>query len=176
MGKRFVFGVVCLSSFVLLAADKVQPFDVKVGLWEVTHTITSSGMPPIPPEMLARLTPEQRAKMEERMKAHASESPRTKTVRSCLTKERLEKDLAFADDDPACKHTIVSSTSSHLEVHLECDREGMKSDGTFKLDAVSRESVKGSVHTVTSGGDNSMTIDSTFTAKYLGSDCGTVKD
>jgi hypothetical protein len=30
----------------------VQPLDVKLGLWETTMTSDSSGMPPIPPEVL----------------------------------------------------------------------------------------------------------------------------
>jgi hypothetical protein len=43
------------------AADNVQPLDVKLGLWESTTTMEHSGAPPIPAEVLARLSPEQRA-------------------------------------------------------------------------------------------------------------------
>ena len=61
-----------LASVVLRAAGKVQPLNVKTGLWQVSTTTTMSGLPEIPPDMQARLdqmTPEQRAKMEAMMKS-----------------------------------------------------------------------------------------------------------
>jgi hypothetical protein len=46
------------------AADAIK-LDVKLGLWETTNTFQTSGMPQvnIPPDALARMTPEQRAKV-----------------------------------------------------------------------------------------------------------------
>jgi hypothetical protein len=63
--RNVLLGIVLLLSLTVMAADKIQPLNVKLGLWETTHTTTTSGQMPIPPEMLAKLTPEQRAKMEE---------------------------------------------------------------------------------------------------------------
>jgi hypothetical protein len=41
--------------------NKLEPLNVKIGLWENTTTISSSGAVGIPPERLAKMSPEQRA-------------------------------------------------------------------------------------------------------------------
>ncbi len=74
-------------STALWGADKVQPLNVKLGLWEVTSTTNVSGMPPIPDDVLARMTPEQRARMEAAMKARSGEGPKTTVRKECITKE-----------------------------------------------------------------------------------------
>src|ERR1700676_2872864 len=81
MRKILSSTLICLSAeVVLLAAGKVQPLNVKTGLWQVSTTTTMSGLPDIPPEMQARLdqmTPEQRAKMEAMMKSRFGGTPQT---------------------------------------------------------------------------------------------------
>src|SRR5947209_10843389 len=143
--------LVLLSSGAVWAADKVQPLNVKTGLWETTRTTNTSGQMPIPPELMARLTPEQRAKMEDRMKANSAEKSRTDTSKSCLTKEKLEK-APFSDEQKECTRTIVSSTSSQAEVKFECDMQGMKANGTVHVEALNPESVKGSAQATMTGG------------------------
>ena len=88
-----------IGSISAWAADKIQSLNLKVGLWEVTHTTSLTGTPPIPQEMLAKMTPEQRAKFEERMKARAAAPPKTHTEKSCITQKDLDKDTLFSDDD-----------------------------------------------------------------------------
>ncbi len=112
--RPILLGLVLLLSAAVWAADKIQPLNVKTGLWETTRTTTTSGQMPIPPELLARLTPEQRAKMEERMKANSAEKTRASTSKSCMTKEKLEK-APFSDEQKNCTRTIVRSTSSEAE-------------------------------------------------------------
>lgn len=160
-----------------LAAEKIQPLDVKLGLWESTTVRQSSGLPPIPPEVLARLTPEQRAKLEAAAKANASRGPRTETRKSCLTKEKLDKALTFGQsNDTNCKATIVTSTRTKEEVHFECAGEGMKGSGDMHIEALSSENVKGSIQMNAAGGGNAMKTSVNFTAKWLGPSCGNVKD
>ena len=52
-----------MLAFILLAhaADSIK-LNVKPGLWEFSSAGQANGMPPIPDEALARLTPEQRAR------------------------------------------------------------------------------------------------------------------
>ena len=69
------------------AAD-LQALDVKTGQWETTTSGQMTGMPAIPPEVLAKLTPEQRAKMESAMGARGAK-PIVSTY--CLTKDKLEQ-------------------------------------------------------------------------------------
>ena len=115
--RTILAGLVMLSSVAVWAADKLQPLNVKTGLWETTTTRITSGEIPIPAEMLARLTPEQRARMEARMKANSAEKTKTNTSKSCMTKEKLEK-APFSDEQKECTRTIVTSTSSKAEVRF----------------------------------------------------------
>ena len=156
------------------AAETIHPLDVKLGLWEITHVSKMSGLPPIPPEMLAKMTPEQRAKFEQAMGTGPNAGK--PTVREhCVTKEDLNKQNAFGNDTKSCTRTVVTSTSSKMELRLECAEKDSQSKGTFRVEAVNPELVKGSVQMVTNSGDKTMNVDSTFTARWIGSDCGDVK-
>jgi hypothetical protein len=177
MKKAIFLAAVILTSSTLWAGDKLQPLDVKMGLWETSMTHATAGipqMPQIPPEALAKLTPEQRARMEEMMKNRSGASGTT-TTKSCITKEKLEKNMAFRDERTQCTRTVVSSSGSGFEMKLHCGEKDSTSDGTFKLDVINSESVKGAFHMVVSGGDHTMNIDNTFTGRYLGPACGDVK-
>src|SRR5262245_38326842 len=100
--------MVAILSSPAWAQTKLQPLNVKTGLWESTITTTTSGQMPIPAEMLARLTPEQRAKFEARMNQNASPKTRTYTNRDCETKEKLAEQPFNSEKE--CKQTIVTST------------------------------------------------------------------
>jgi Protein of unknown function (DUF3617) len=156
------------------AADKVQPLNAKTGLWETTRTTTTSGQMPLPPELLARLMPEQRAKMEERMKANSSEKTKTSTSKSCMTKEKLEK-APFSDDQKDCTRSIVTSTGSEAEIRFACEKQGMKSNGTIHVEALTPESAKGTAQTTMTGGGRTMNTSGSFTSKWLGPNCGDVQ-
>ena len=177
MQRILSLAFVLLSSSALWASDQLQWPDVKTGLWETTMThspISGMGMPNIPPDVLAKLTPEQRARMEDMMKNKGAGS-KTTTVKSCITKEKLEKRLAFRDERNECTHTVVSSSSKGFEVKVHCAQKDSTSDGTFKLDVIDSENVKGALHMVVSGSDHPMTIDNSFAGHYLGPACGDVK-
>ncbi len=171
--RNVLLGLVLVLSVAVMAADKIQPLNVKLGLWETTHTTTRSGEMPIPPEMLAKLTPEQRAKMEERMKANSAGRTTTSTSKSCLTKEKLEK-APFSDREKECSPTILTSTTSKAVVKFTCDMSGMKMSGTINVEALNPESVKGSAQT-TASGNHTMNVNATFTSKWLGPSCGDVQ-
>jgi len=152
------------------AAQKLQPLNVKLGLWETSVTVNSSGAPPIPPEALAKMSPEQRARMEERLKgAHSS------TQKSCLTKEKLEKGLAFEEKRQNCKRTIVSSSSTHMEMQFDCTTERMKISGTGKVDVENPESMKGTFHMTATSERGAMETTSNISGKWIGAACGDVE-
>ena len=157
----------------ILGAQELLPLDVKTGLWEVTHTSQTGGMPPLPSQL--RLTPEQRAKIEEAWKANAAERAKPQITKTCITKEKLTKETPFGENQPSCKRTVLTSTSSKLETRVQCDVEGVKNVGTFQVEALSQESVKGAVHMTTSGGDHTLNMTSSFTANWIAPACGDVK-
>jgi hypothetical protein len=158
------------------SAAKIQPLNIKTGLWEQTVTFKVSGEAPMPPEMLNRLTPEQRAKMEERMKANSAAHTRTTTDKHCLTEEQLRKsEFLGSDRDKECTPNIATSTSTSAKGTITCESEGIKMTGALEILAPDSEHVNGSWHATSNGGGHTMNVDSTFTSKWLGSSCGDVK-
>ena len=152
------------------AADPT-PLNVKTGQWEATVTSETAGQLPIPQEMLDKMSPEQRAKMEAMMKARSGQGARTNTYKSCLKKEDLDKPFASDEQRKSCKQTFVTSSGSQQEIHMECEMGGGKQSGTLKLEALDSGTVKGSMQMVASNGGRSMTINSSFSSKWLGPVC-----
>ncbi len=173
--KKLVISSILLLTGMLWAADKLTPLNVKPGLWETTRTYKRVGAPPIPPEMLARLTPEQRARFEERMKANSAAHSTTSTTKSCVTREDLEKTPKFGQDNSECAYTILTSTSTTAKGKISCETEGIKSNGAMEINVVDSEHVKGSSHATMSMNGQSMQMDATFVSKWVGAACGKVK-
>jgi hypothetical protein len=128
---------------------------------------------PIPAELLAKLSPEQRAKIEARTKANSASKTRTFTSKSCETKEKLAEQPF--NDQKECKQTVVTSTGRRIEMKISCQYGDVKSAGTMNIEALSPESVKGSGQMTSNGGGHTMAINTTFSAKWLGPSCGNVK-
>ena len=145
------------------------PLNVKTGEWESTITSDTSGQMPIPQEMIDKMTPEQRAKMEAMMKARGMQGPRTTVTKHCVKKEDLDK--PFGNENKACKPNRVSSSATKQEIHMECEIGGGKQVGTLKYEAVDSSTVKGSMQMTASNGGRTMNVNSTFSAKWLGPAC-----
>jgi hypothetical protein len=157
------------------AGIKLQPLNVKPGLWRTTTNMTVAGQMPVPADMLNRLTPEQRARMEARMKAHSAAHSNTETHQSCLTKEDLEHYKSdFATDDK-CRSTILSSSNTRAKAKITCDVEGMRGNGTYEVEAIDPEHVKGSSKATMTGNGQTRNVDGTFSSEWLSSSCENLK-
>ena len=172
MKTLFAVGIVLVSSCVW-AEDKVVIPDVKLGLWESTVTHQMSGMPPIPPEALARMTPEQQARMEAAMKGRSGHAT-TSTSKSCMTKEKLEKGATFGEQRKECTHSVTNSSRTKADIKFECTEEQMKVNGTIHYEVVDSENVKGTTEMTMSGNGHTMNSTSTFTSKWVSANCGDV--
>ena len=150
---------------------KIQPLNIKPGQWETTVNYKRSGQPPIPAGMLAKLSPEQRARLEQRMQANSSANTWTETSKGCVTKDDLEKMPNLGQGKGDCTYTIESSTSAGGKGSYKCNVEGMRATGDINIEAKSQELVKGITHGVMSGGGREMQLDTTFTSKWVGSHC-----
>jgi hypothetical protein len=150
---------------------KIQPLNVKPGLWETTTTHKTSGAPPIPPETLAKLSREQRARLEDRMSANSAGSTNTVTDKHCVTKEDVEK-ADFGQGKGECTYTIQTSTSTQVRGYYSCNVEGMKVNGALDITAPDPEHIKGSSQGSLSGGSRTMNVESTFASKFLRASCG----
>ena len=149
--------------------------NVKPGLWEQTVNMKVSGEAPVPPGMLNRLTPEQRARMEERMKANSAAHTRTTTDKHCLTEEELRKnEFLGSGEGKECTSTITTSTSTSAKGTISCETEGITMTGALEILAPDPEHANGSWHAKSNGGGHTMNVDSTFSSKWLGSSCGNV--
>ena len=156
-------------------ARSLTPLNIKPGLWESTRTIQTTGAMPIPAELMNRLTPEQRARMEERMKAHSSGHSNTTTEKHCVTKEDLEKDRLKLAEAKECTTTVLNSTSSSVRAKLVCDTEGMHASGNLELIAADPEHLNGSYHSTMNGNGHTMNVEGTWASKWLGASCGNTK-
>jgi len=161
-------------AILLPAAAWAQAFDAKPGLWESTSSTTiGGGAVQIPPEKLAQLPPEQRKMIESMSQGRTT----TNTTKVCLTKESLEKGFAPGQMSGAnnCTQKTTTMTSSKIVVHVECTAQAMipAVSGDITIDRIDSEHVKGTIAMSSTTGRGGM--NSTFTTKYIGADCGDVK-
>jgi hypothetical protein len=153
------------------AADAPTPLDIKPGLWETTTTAETTGSPAIPPELLARMTPEQQARLEAQVKAGTPHGPHTDVRKHCVTKEELAKGLSFGDDHGSCKQTVLRASSGKREIRLDCGNSGIKATGTIRFEAIDREHVKISSEIASGDASHAMKIVSTGMSKWVSAPC-----
>lgn len=149
--------------------------DVAPGLWEMTSVGKASGMPPIPPEALAHMTPEQRAKMQAAMAEAMGRAGQPQVTRSCLTENMLKRGFDLGESNREnCKETTLNSNPRSFDANMVCvGRE--HSTGNLHIEAIDRHTVSGNFDFTASDGTNTMTMKRTIQGKWLASNCGDVK-
>jgi hypothetical protein len=153
------------------AAD-YHPMDVKTGQWETTMIEHMTGVPPIPPEALSHLSPEQRARLQAAMEARSGKPIVSK---SCLTKKDLTTgwDIGRQGAKQRCTPSLVTSTSSKQELHMKCDGE-INANDTIIIERVDSEHVRGTARITETGDSNAgrpMNINVDLTGKWIGPVC-----
>ena len=100
-----------ISTWSVMAAGSGTPLAIKPGLWEMTAINHTSGAPQIPPQVLAGMTPEQRAQVEAAMKMHEARQNQPHVHKICLTEEQLKKGftLGKAEEEKKCTRKVVNS-------------------------------------------------------------------
>ncbi len=173
---RTLFIGMCLSAGALSPARAADnpPLDVKPGLWEMTSDSERSGKLPLPPEALARMTPEQRAKLEAAMQG--SMGPRHRVVKRCVTQADIDKGFEEMEriGHGRCTQNVASSTPTLREGSFSCAAP-QNASGHYRFEARSPEAVVGNWEVTVNGGDNAMNVKVAMHGKWLGSDCGSVK-
>jgi hypothetical protein len=172
--------LVVMSALALIpVAALAEKLDVKPGLWETITTtdiggMAASGMAGIPPDILAKMSPEQRAKMEAMMKGQGAAN--TFTNQSCVTEKDLERGLRPENTkEQSCKVDSVSVQGKTQEAHVTCTSSRGTSTGVFKMTATSRESYEGTMDMNTTANGHPMTVKIKLKGKWLGANCGSVK-
>jgi hypothetical protein len=123
---------------------------------------------------LSKLPPEQRAKVEEAMKGMMG--AHTNVTKSCITKEKLEKNVFMMEpqEGQKCTQTITSNTRSTLEAALTCTGQRPMT-GTLHIDAISSTQVKGLVTAAVVNNGRPMNVTTQIAGKWISADCGAEK-
>jgi hypothetical protein len=173
MRNALLLGAAFLAMPALLVAADKTPLNAKTGLWQVTVNHTTSGQLGIPPDVAARLTPEQRAQVEAAMKNRSgANGSAPATYEKCITKDDLSKDpFSNNNNKQNCSEKVIKSTSSDLEVQETCATQQGKSDAHMNLHVVDSEHVKGTGHVVSVVGGHTMNVDLNFDSKWKSASC-----
>jgi hypothetical protein len=172
--KILKFTAAAALTLAALGVAGAEKLNVKVGLWEITSISRFSGMPPLPKEVLDKMTPQQRADMEAKIKAAAAEEPEPEVSSECITQEDLEKPFNSANAEE-CTQTIVRTTRNTQEIRLVCSGK-TKGSGTFRVTSPTPETMTGNLDLKVGEGANTMTITSKIKGRWLGADCGDEDD
>ncbi len=146
--------------------------DVAPGLWEFTTSGTASGMPLIPPDVLAAMKPEQRLMAQALVLALVAEANTPHTLRFCITPDQIKQ--GFDPDrlnHSECHQNIRSSSPMHLDMHVECTGKAPLV-GTAHLDAANRTTVTGDLDLHAGAGADRLLVRQSLRGRWVGADCG----
>lgn len=169
MSKRLTCSAI-VAALSASAAWAGTGLDVKTGLWTVTTTTDIQGSM-IPAAAMANIPPAQRAKIEAAMKARSAAGPKSHVTKNCVTEKDLQDGAFRADkEDRECVYKITSQTATRQEGTMVCGGDE-KRTGKIKIEALSREHVKGQIDIVSERGRVAVQLDS----QWVGANCGNVK-
>lgn len=171
--KSTAIAALTLTALSVTAAAP-ERLNVKLGLWEITSTMRFSGVPPLPKEVLDKMSPQQRAKMIADLKAASQEEPEAETGSECITQDDLDKPFQSGNSDD-CTQTVVRTTRTSQEIRLVCTGKTSGS-GTFKVNTPNPESMNGTLDLKAGDGPDAFVIKGTLKGRWLGADCGDEED
>jgi hypothetical protein len=157
-------------------ADLVRP-NIKPGLWEVSADPQVSGEMPIPEDQLARMSPEQRARLEAAIKSSLAKGVQHRQYKECMTPEKIARgfDIDKNGDDASCKRKVISSTPSEVILHDECDNPERKTVTDVHFEVKGGTQMSGTLKVVMTSNGKTMTVNSVVAGKWLGASCGNIK-
>ncbi len=147
----------CFAVAVVLVAGYAyaQSFNLRTGQWDFTMT----GMASVLGD-LSQLPPEARAQLEA-----AAKQPQN--YKSCVTAQDLnDLSLGQVDDDEDCKVTAKKISGTTADVTRECTGDDKHTE-TIHYEAVSPESLRATINSVSARGKGTITI----TGKWVGATC-----
>jgi hypothetical protein len=167
----------CGAATLLVHAAQPPQLNVKMGLWEVVIHPQVTGSIPISDEQLQKMSPDQRARIEAAVQAGMAQANQPRLMKECMTAEKLAQGFnAGTESSASCQTTVVVNTRSEMETHRDCATGDGKRSMVMHILAPSSERVTGTVHGDITRGTRTMTVNSTVEGKWLGADCGGIKD
>src|SRR5579859_3291341 len=148
-------------------------FNVKPGAWQMSMSTLLVGNP-LPPEALASMPPEKRAKVEEAMKARAGK-PVTISHKACVSQEDLDQDRIIRSDrnDSQCTRKVLSKSATRLVMEQTCP-EPHASTTQMTIEAKTPETLAANIVRVRGDGKGKVVAD--VKGFWLGPDCAGIKN
>jgi hypothetical protein len=162
------FQVAPLMSPLCAFADS---FNMKAGAWELTYNSTTSGNP-FPPEMLEKMPPERRAKVEEAMKARSGQ-PKTRVHKGCITQKDLDQNKFIkgeGEGETDCTVKVLTKSATKLVMERSCPAH--EANYKISIDAKTPETVVGTID----GSIRSGQMHTDLKGQWLGESCDETKD
>ena len=165
------------------AAETARPADpiklnIKLGLWEIATQANISGAPPIPEDSLAKMSPEQRARMQAAIQASMADVAKPRLAKHCVTQEKVAQgfNLDRQHDSATCQKKLLTNTATELQLTETCPEDNGSTSIDEHIQVSGSDQVAGTVHFVKTSGGKSMTVDSTIKGQWLAASCGDIKD
>jgi len=158
MKKAIAAALLCLAaSLAYSAAGNMQPLNVKTGLWQMTETVTWTGLPP--------------------QMASAMNNGRTIKYKSCVKTKDLSSNPWADGSGEKCAWTVLNSTGTDMEVRgTSCNLGkdyGMTAEVHGKVHVLDSENGTGSFAVTLTGNGQTMNGDASYTGKWIGASCPT---
>ena len=156
MRKAISVAVIALGVLMVLAAQgKIQPLNVKTGLWQISETVTWTGLPP---------------QFGENMKNGATHS-----YKSCVKPKNLSSNPWAEGSDSKCNWTVVNSTGTDMEVRgTGCDAGkefAMVAELHGTIHVVDSENGTGSFSITLTGNGQTIHGHAAYTGKWVAATC-----
>ena len=155
MKKAVVLGTpVLIGYFALAVPQALQPLKASTGLWQMTETLSLTGLPP---ELAAMMG-----------------SGRTHNYTTCVTPEDLRSNPWAEGSNEKCKWTVVSSSATDMEVKgAECSTgmNGMTAEVHGKIHLTDTKSGTGSFDISMSVSGQTLMGHASYTGKWSGATC-----
>jgi Protein of unknown function (DUF3617) len=155
-----VLGTVLAGFLTVAFPQNIQPLRASTGLWEMTETVTWTGLPPnLPPELATIM---------------AMANGRTHNYTTCVKTEDLRSNPWTQGSDEKCTWMVLSSTATDMDVKgVGCDigMEGMTAEVHGKIHLVDAKDGTGSFEVSLSGNGQTLTGHSSFTGKWVSATC-----
>jgi hypothetical protein len=153
MSKAIAVAGICFSTWLAFAQKQTpQPLNAKTGLWEITQTVTWTGLPPQYAAMMKNGQP--------------------KKYTSCIRAKDLNSN-PWAEPEHHCAWTVLKSNGTDMELRgASCQLEdGSTADAHGTIHLSDSEHGTGTFDLTLTNNGQTIKGHSTYTGKWLGATC-----
>lgn len=156
---------------------------MKPGLWEISNKMQSDSgeMEKAMADMqkqMAAMPADQRKMMQDMIAkqgvgvAPGAGGGMTSSIKICMTKEMAERN-EMPRQEGDCKQTVSARAGNSMKISFVCTKPPSSGDGQVTFNGPESYSMHMNMNSSAHGKPTKMTMDST--AKWLATDCGTIK-